>query len=95
MPDAARLHALFMEVAKSVTTYHKSYRAAFRYSMAEAVPRLAQPTLIAFTRTDMVFPLLDRAHALLPTAQRAELPGIETPADCAATAAIFRAFLDG
>jgi len=95
MPDAARLHALFLEVAKAQTTYHKSYRAAFRYSMAEAVPRLAVPTLIAFTRTDMVFPLLDRAHALLPGAERAELPGHETPEECAATAAILRGFLDG
>ncbi|MGG5817426.1 alpha/beta fold hydrolase [Falsiroseomonas sp. HW251] len=95
MPDAARLHALFMEVAKAVTTYHKSYRAAFRYSMADAVPKLTVPTLIAFTRSDMVFPLLDRAHALLPSAQRAELPGIEAPAECTETAAILRAFLDG
>ena len=60
-------------------TYHKSYRAAFRYAMGDAVPKLTQPTLIAFTRSDMVFPLLDRAHALLPGAARAELPGIETP----------------
>jgi pimeloyl-ACP methyl ester carboxylesterase len=94
MPDAARLHALFMEVAKAVTTYHKSYRAAFRYPMAEAVPKLTVPTLIAFTRTDMVFPLLDRAHALLPGAQRAELPGLETAEECAEVAAIFRHFLD-
>jgi pimeloyl-ACP methyl ester carboxylesterase len=95
MPDAARLHALFLEVAKAQTTYQLSYRAAFRYSMAEAVPKLEVPTLIAFTRTDMVFPLLDRAHALLPGAARAELPGVETPEACAATAAILRAFLDG
>ena len=95
MPDAARLHALFLEVAKAVTTYHRSYRAAFRYSMAEAVPKLTIPTLIAFTRSDMVFPLLDRAHALLPGAARAELPGLESPEECAATAAILRGFLDG
>lgn len=59
-----------------------------------AVPRLAVPTLIAFTRSDMVFPLLDRAHALLPGAARAELPGHETAEECAGSAAILRAFLD-
>lgn len=95
MPEPARLHALFLEVAKAVTTYHHSYRAAFRFNMAEAVPRLTVPTLIAFTRTDMVFPLLDRAHALLPGAARAELPGLATPEACAETGAILRRFLDG
>jgi hypothetical protein len=62
--------------------------------MGDAVPKLTQPTLIAFTRSDMVFPLLDRAHALLPGAASAELPGIETTWECAATADMFCRFLD-
>lgn len=94
MPPPERLHALFLEVAKAVTTYHLSYRAAFRHSMAEAVPRITQPLLVAFTRTDMVFPLFERAAALNPRAQRAELPGSEAPEACAETAAILRRFLD-
>jgi len=94
MPDPATLHALFLEVAKAVTTYHLSYRAAFRYSMAEAVPRLSHPTLLAFARTDMVFPLLERARALLPGAAAAPTPGLDTPAAVAETVAIWRGFLD-
>jgi len=94
MPPPERLHALFLEVAKAISTYHLSYRAAFRYAMADAVPRIAQPLLVAFTRTDMVFPLFERAAALNPRAERAELPGFETPEACADTAAILRRFLD-
>lgn len=56
MPDAPALHALLVEVLKAITTYHRSYRAAFRYDMRQAVPRLSQPTLLAFARDDMVFP---------------------------------------
>ena len=94
MPPPERLHALFLEVAKAIGTYRLSYRAAFRYGMAKAVPKIAHPLLVAFTRKDRVFPLFERAAALNPRAERAEMPGFETPAACAETAAILRRFLD-
>jgi pimeloyl-ACP methyl ester carboxylesterase len=94
MPDAARLHALFLETAKAIGTYHLSYRAAFRYSMAEHLPRLRHPVLLAFCRDDMVFPQFEAAQALLPEAAAHATPGCETAAAARETAAILRAFLD-
>jgi pimeloyl-ACP methyl ester carboxylesterase len=62
--------------------------------MTDAVPRLTCPTLIAFQRTDMIFPMLDAAAALLPGAETAALPGTATPGATAETAAIMARFLD-
>lgn len=95
MPDAARLHALFLECAKAIGTYHLSYRAAFHYSMAEHLPRLTHPVLLAFARDDMVFPQFEAAQKLLPTARAQATPGCETAEAAAQTAAILRAFLNG
>jgi len=95
MPDAATLHTLLLEVLKAITTYHRSYRAAFRYSMAEALPHLTHPTLLAFARDDMVFPLLEKAHALLPSAKAQPTPGVGSEAASDETARIIAAFLDG
>jgi pimeloyl-ACP methyl ester carboxylesterase len=95
MPDAARLHTLFLECAKAIGTYHLSYRAAFRYSMAEHLPRLTHPVLLAFAQDDMVFPQFEAAQELLPTARAQATPGCETVAAARETAAILCAFLDG
>lgn len=93
-PAAGRLHALFLECAKAIGTYHLSYRATFRYAMAEHLPRLAHPVLLAFARDDMVLPQFEAAQRLLPSARAQATPGCETPA-AQATASILRAFLDG
>lgn len=94
MPDAATLHALLLEVLKAITTYHRSYRAAFRYSMAEALPRITHPVLLAFAQDDMVFPKLAEAHALLPGSVMRPTPGLGTDAAAEETAGIIAAFLD-
>lgn len=95
LPDAASLHARYVEFLKALTTYHKSYRAAFRYSMREAVPRLTVPTMIAFAEDDLVRPVFEEARQLLPGAPAAVLPGIRSPEAAAATAAAFTDFLTG
>jgi len=41
VPDAEELHVRALEVLKSLTSYHKSYRAAFRYATTARLPALA------------------------------------------------------
>ena len=93
LPDAETLHVRFVEVVKALTTYHKSYRAAFRYSMRDKVPEITQPAMITFAETDMVRHVFDEAKTLLPDARCEVLPGIRTPETLGATAAAFRSFL--
>jgi len=95
LPPAEFLHDKFVEVMKSITTYHKSYRAAFRYDMRRNVPLIRHRTLITFAATDMVRPVMDEAVALLPGCASAALPGISTPQALAETTAAFVGFLDG
>lgn len=95
LPEPRFLHDLTLEILKATETYHRTYRAAFRYDMTQAVPRLTCPLLVAFQKTDMIFPMLDAAAALNPAAHKAELPGMATPAATAETAAVMAAFLDG
>lgn len=94
LPSAAFLHDLFVEIMKSIETYHRSYRAAFRYDMSEAVPRLTQPVLICAQKTDMIHTMLPQMAALLPAADTALLPGTATPADILVTAERITMFLD-
>lgn len=93
LPSAEFLHDKFVEVMKGLTTYHKSYRAAFRYPMAVNVPKITQPTLITFATTDMVFPVLEEARGILPHAEYQALPGIRTEETLAETTAAFNRFL--
>ena len=94
LPSATFLNDLFVEIMKSLTTYHRSYRAAFRYDMGAAVPNLTQPTLICAQKTDMIHTALPRMAALLPSAQSALLPGTARPVDREVTAAAIAEFLD-
>jgi pimeloyl-ACP methyl ester carboxylesterase len=92
LPEA--IHAKLMEVLRNGRTYGRAYRAALRYRMEDALPRLRHPVLLAAARGDNVFPQRARAAALLPGATTAETPGAGTPAAAAETATIFAAFLD-
>lgn len=94
LPEAQYLHDKFIEIMKSITTYHKSYRAAFRYSMADAVPKLSQPTMITFAETDMVRATYDSAVKLLPMAHCELLPGIRDEKSAVNTAAAINSFLE-
>ncbi len=94
LPSAENLHALLVEVLKAVGTYHRSYRAAFRYDMRAKLPGVRQETLICAQRTDMLIETLPAMAAVKPDAAVAELPGTATPADAAASAALLAGFLD-
>ncbi|MGG5823147.1 alpha/beta hydrolase [Falsiroseomonas sp. HW251] len=90
-PSPATVHAKLVEVIRNGTTYPLPYRAALRHPTEQRLPLLTHPVLLAFARTDNVFPQRARAAALLPAATTAETPGA---ADPAGSAAIFAAFLD-
>jgi pimeloyl-ACP methyl ester carboxylesterase len=94
LPPAAALHEKLVEVLKALTTYHKSYRAAFAYDKRARFPLLRVRTLAACARTDMLARMFDEFAALVPDAERALTPGIATPEALSETVAAFSRFLD-
>jgi pimeloyl-ACP methyl ester carboxylesterase len=94
LPSAEVLHEKMVEVLKALTTYHKSYRAAFAHDKRVRLPLLRVPALAACARSDMLAPMFEEFSALIPGAERALTPGIATPEALAETAAIFARFLD-
>lgn len=93
LPDAEFLYVRYVEILKALKTYHQSYRAAFRYSMADHVPGITRPTLITYAENDLVRPAFEDARALLPDAEAEVLPGIRTPEAARITAERFKVFL--
>lgn len=51
VPDAVALHAAAMDVLKSLTSYHKPYRAAFAYPTSQRIGRVEAPTLFIKSAT--------------------------------------------
>jgi pimeloyl-ACP methyl ester carboxylesterase len=94
LPPAEVLHEKVVEVLKALTTYHRSYRAAFAHDKRARLPLLRVPTLAACARTDMLARMFDEFAALIPGAERALTPGTATPEALAETVAIFTRFLD-
>ncbi|MDZ7896344.1 MAG: hypothetical protein U5M50_16150 [Sphingobium sp.] len=44
VPDADALHAAALDVLKSLTCYHKPYRAAFAYPTADRIALVPRPS---------------------------------------------------
>ena len=95
LPDAEFLHHKFVELLKGIRSYHKSYKAAFRYSMREYVPKLEHRTLITCAENDLVRPDYEEARMLLDGAESCITPGVRSEEDAAKTAAAFAQFLLG
>lgn len=53
VPDAAELHDRAIEVLKSLTSYHKAYRAAFRYPTSARLPHVVAPTAFLSPADDL------------------------------------------
>jgi pimeloyl-ACP methyl ester carboxylesterase len=53
VPDAAELHDRTIEVVKSLGSYHKSYRAAFRYTTTARLPKVAAPSAFLSPADDL------------------------------------------
>lgn len=92
-PEA--LHDRFLEVLKAITSYHRSYRAAFRHPKRERLPLIRVPTLCVCGPSDMLRPNLEPMTALIPGARMIEITDNATPEDCARSAALIGAFLEG
>jgi len=94
LPSAEALHEKVVDVLKSLTTYHKSYRAAFLHDKRVRLPLIRVPMLAACAKTDMLARMFDELCALVPQAERAWTPGIGSPEALAETVAVFSRFLD-
>lgn len=81
VPSADDLHASTIEVLKGLTSYHKSYRAAFAYRATERLPLIAVPTqfLIGGTELPTIVARVADYAALVPDS-RVAVVGV-TPAD--------------
>jgi len=80
-------------VIKGIRTYHKSYLAAFRYSMREHVPQIRHRTLITCSENDLVRPVYEEARTLLDGAESCLTPGIRTVEAAQETSVAFTRFL--
>jgi pimeloyl-ACP methyl ester carboxylesterase len=94
LPPAEGLHDFALEVLKSISTYHRSYRAAFRYAKRDRLPLLAVPTLAVCAEEDMLFPYLDELVSLVPGGRGGIIPDPVTPAAAAGAARVIAGFLD-
>lgn len=93
LPSADDLHDKVVEVIKAARTYPLSYRAAIAYDKAPRLPLVKVPTLLACSRSDMLFQYFDQVRALMPGARPLATEGVGSAAALAATAAAFETFL--
>jgi len=87
MPSAAELHGSVLEVLKGLTSYHKAYRAAFRYRATERMAAIAAPALLISAENEL--PALRAATAGFAAALddgRVDVVGRDLPAKAAAIA---------
>jgi len=65
LPPAPALHAVVLEVLKSLETYHLGYNASFRYPARARLPLLTQPVLAVAAASDPLRRNLDEAVQLI------------------------------
>jgi pimeloyl-ACP methyl ester carboxylesterase len=94
-PSADRLHAVVVEVLKSVRTYHLAYRASFRHQDRQRLPLVTVPTLSLADEADPLKAGVHDVARLVKGARRAIVPGESTPAGRRAKADLIASFLDG
>jgi pimeloyl-ACP methyl ester carboxylesterase len=95
LPAPERLHAVVVEVLKSIRTYHLAYRASFRHPDRARLPLVNVPTLSMADEADPLNVGVAEVARLVKGARRAVVPGEATPAGRRAKAALIAAFLDG
>lgn len=91
LPSPQALHDKVLDVLKAITTYHLSYRAAFRFDKRSRFPLVKVPTLAVCAADDMLAQWHDEFAALITGAVKAVVPG--TAADPIATAEVIERFL--
>lgn len=93
LPSAQELHEFVVEVLKAMSTYHRSYRAAFRHPKRDRLPLIKVPTLVCASSSDMLRGYFEAVAALVPNAQTAELPPWNTDTFNPGAATILHKFL--
>ncbi len=94
LPDTATLHEETVDMLACIRTYDLVYRAAFRHSLRERLPRLTMPVLVAAAESDQLYGEIDDVAALVPDAETARLPSRRDAAGWDAAADAFATFLD-
>lgn len=92
LPDPMYLHAVVLDVLKSLGTFQLGYRASFEYRKEERLPLLRVPTMVASARTDIFFPEFEQVAALVPDVRKAIVGG-ESGNELDEATALFREFL--
>jgi pimeloyl-ACP methyl ester carboxylesterase len=92
LPPPEVLHDKVLDVLKAISTYHLSYRAAFRYDKRERFPRIRVPTMAACAANDMLAQWHDEFAALIAGAVKTVIPAVTS--DPAGAAAVMARFLD-
>lgn len=95
LPSADTMHEKVIEVLKNGRTYGICYRAGLRYPLAEKLPQVKVPVLLACGKTDNVIRSFEHVRALLPDAPSVVTPGAMSPEAIAETVRMFDEFLDG
>ena len=91
LPDPAYLHAVVLDVLKTLPTFRLGYAASFRYAKEDRLPLLRVPTLVASAQTDIFRRQLEQVAALVPGAQTLVVGG-ETEEQREAAARSFVSF---
>lgn len=66
LPHMDYLHGMSVDVLESLTTYHLSYNAAFRFDKEACFKGIDCPTIIASDKEDMLFKYFPRLGTLIP-----------------------------
>lgn len=93
--DAADLHALMVEVMKASQTYHRNYRAAFRWDAEARLPLVKSPVLLLAAEND---PLYEDTEGLAPSltdVRFARMPRLDAPDYATTRADAMSAFFAG
>ncbi|WP_310532901.1 alpha/beta fold hydrolase [Novosphingobium sp.] len=77
LPPAEDFHALFIEVMKAATTFHRNYRAAFQWNARGRLPLVTCPALFMASVSD---PLFEDTAALAGESHFTALPPLTDPA---------------
>lgn len=78
MPPPEATNAVVVEVLKSLTTYHKGYRAAFRHPDRERIPLITQPLFGMASEDDPLVAGIEDVQKLAKNGTKAVLPSERT-----------------
>ena len=80
LPEMDYLHGMSVDVLESLSTYHLSYNAAFRFDKEACFKGIDCPTLIASDKEDMLFKYFPKLRTLIPNSAELIHSGWQTNA---------------